>query len=190
MSTLPAFDKLTEIAKQLNTESNQVGETIKAFEKRLNDLNIGLETWLDSDPLYEWTEEGDEDSTGDREQGTHVVVIGYAKYGDEWCVSVKTDRYVERPNPNGYGTETHTTLVSPVRPLRDSSREYRLKALPLLPKLLDQIIHEGEKLLQRIGEAKRKLSAPQEARTKTDSERSEGKSVKRQTLDPGKHSAS
>src|SRR5438552_631515 len=84
------LSSLEDTASKLNEASNSVTEILNAVEKRLADMNIGLEVWLDDKPLKKTDArfiDNDDDSAV-----VHWTEkrLGYARVDKKWCLAVKS----------------------------------------------------------------------------------------------------
>jgi len=131
------FPALEAQAAQLNEASDHANRVLGAIEKRLVDLNIGLEIWY-PEPLDRAVSEGD---LGPNETSSRVVqVLGFARVDGKWSLAVKPIRLVSGffqgdmncPFQNEYA-------AGPQTPLLKSSRGLRIAALSAMPAFLVQL---------------------------------------------------
>src|SRR5262245_29463676 len=121
---------LTDTTRRLNQASDTINEIIDATSRTLHDMQLGLEVWLDAQPL---TSRISKDDPRIEEQ------LGFAKTGSDWTLSVRTVEYTpDAEDP--YGGKQECEIAQ--EPLRDCSRRLRIKALPLLPDLLAALKQE------------------------------------------------
>lgn len=163
MSTLPAFQKLTEVAKKLNDESDKINKLIERFQDKLNSLNVGLEVWLERDPLEEWREEDDEEvsnetwgerTPAEEEPKIYKRLLGYTKSYDGWAVSVKTiAEYYDHK-----GRFQSIDVANSEIELLKESREIRLESVTLFPQLLEEITARAEGLITQVSTIESKLN--------------------------------
>jgi superfamily II DNA/RNA helicase len=127
-----SYRKLSEVASELNTVSDSLGNIIADLDLALKKLNLGITVWVklrgDDDPeTYDhWREE-----------------IGYAKIGGKWGVALQTvtgnyqhpDRdYVEKWLFN------------------DAPRQLRLSSLVYIPELLEKLSEHAANATKQIAE--------------------------------------
>jgi hypothetical protein len=128
--------ELSSIALKLNQKSDQLNALITSINAKLAKLNFGIEVWLKSHPI--------------KENGDSKVFLGYYKSKDEWQLTVwDPDDSLEPgdiPSPRSSGN---------LWPLTAASRELRLLAMPLIPKLLDGIKDKAEELLSGLEAAEK-----------------------------------
>lgn len=124
------FERISQLAQQLNDSSDEINRVIRQANEKLGDMNIGLEVWLDeqSDPGLD--DEG--------------MILGYAKAEDGWQLVVKSLR-------------VRAVIGQIAEPLTKQSRNVRVRAVGLIPKLLSRIADQAETLLDGIKGAKQEL---------------------------------
>jgi prefoldin subunit 5 len=123
-----SFQRLTESAARLNTASDELSKAITPIEAVLKKLNLGVSKWytfagsgnhLDVDGYY-WSSE-----------------IGYAKVNGKWCIALaERSGYVQNPEQE---SETEWAF-------NDAPRHLRIRAVQEIPKLLDALVDEADKV--------------------------------------------
>src|SRR5262245_23899062 len=135
------FAELSQAADTLNTESNHINQLIQRFEERLRQTNVGLEVWcgafLTSSPVDIVSPDGETSEPGCEE--TH---LGWAKGFKGWELMVSVWEFQQQD-----GEWEHTRTHS-VEPLRQASRDLRIKALEHFPDLLERLTSEAEKAIR------------------------------------------
>jgi len=134
---------LSDLSKKLNQKSDRLNDTIESINQKLEDLNLGVETWLTgspidrSDPYYDYNKNA---SVPVRDE----TWLGYLRFPDAsgWALAAKVVTLNERDRVILDG--------EPARPLLNMSRNIRVKAMKLIPELLDAIKDTAEELLQSI----------------------------------------
>jgi hypothetical protein len=131
------INELSSIALKLNQKSDQLNALITSINENLARLNFGIEVWLESHPV--------------KENGNAKAFLGYCKSKDEWQLAIWDPNDAleleDRPSVRLAGSN--------VWPLAEVSRELRLLAMPLIPKLLDGIKEKAEDLLKGLEAAER-----------------------------------
>jgi len=147
------INELSSLARKLNQKSDETNSIITTFNKKLGDLNLGLEVWLENSDI-----EGNEYSRLSQAQNNLrprqkvVTYLGYCNVEDAWQLATKTGILIE--DWDSGCQEVSTELISVTyKPLLKATRQIRVGALPLVPRLLDQIKYRAESLLQAIDEA-------------------------------------
>ena|SRR2546425_404654 len=146
------IQELSKLSLKLNQKSDQLNVLITSINKKLGAMNLGVEVWLGDKPL----EMGETKHRPD-EQDCDVMyqegrVLGYCRIGGSWQLGLKTCWY----DFVDAGCEAEpTTLAGSEEPLLGASRLNRIKALELLPELLDQIKARAQKMLESIESAEK-----------------------------------
>lgn len=150
-----SLNELSDVSARLNAKSNNLNKLISSTNERLQEMNFGTEVWLTDDAI-----ETSDTETVHRERPDVEVapfydatLLGYCEVEDEWQLAVKNTTVVEKTNP--YGGNTYNALQDSRRPfpLLKASRAIRMKAMRLIPALLDELKSEAEQLLKSIEEA-------------------------------------
>jgi hypothetical protein len=149
------INELSVLSRKLNQKSDKTNSIISTINKKLNALNFGLEVWLDDPAIV----------TGDL-QRVHagqmdplprqkpVTYLGYYDTSDGWQLGTKCGFLLEEWDKDSEQVVTELTEVE-YQPLLKEAREVRVGALPLVPRLLDEIKSRAESLLKAIDEAER-----------------------------------
>jgi len=145
------LNELAHLSQLLNKESDSHSQYLAQLEKYLRQLNLGVETWV---VLSESSMSG----TPSRDSSRRTY-LGYAKTDEGWLFATKIVR-VERgywqgdsdcPWENEYEEEQP-------KPLLKSSREIRLQAAAMLPRLLDALKENAEETLKALQQANSRLA--------------------------------
>lgn len=146
-----ALSGLTNIAQQLNEESDSVNELIATVEDAINQAKPGVEAWLSTYVEHEIASS----TRYDEDRGCDVRsywVIGYGPAGGEnWGILARQDEVdakEENPTPR---------LISFVKSLSACPRNIRIDAAPLLEVLVYQVRERAEEMLNSLREAKGKV---------------------------------
>lgn len=142
--------ELQEVSTRLNQKSDEVNNTLELFQSKLNFMNVGLEVWL-STPLKI------ESRTGEPASTTQIEYhLGWAKHDLLWGLVVKkvvvksgfVDDNYEEPWEEVFDEKPPTEL-------RDASRELRVAALSLLPKMVTALKKKATTTIKEIEDAKK-----------------------------------
>ena len=147
------FKELSSLSRQLNIQSNKLASIISSINKNLSDLNFGVAVWIENDPVIsnDWRDEHYDVEVDHRVVRTcRATLLGYCQVEDAWQLAVKDVTLSDDPD-NTYNYEISNSIQP--HSLLSASREERIKAMRLLPKLLDLIKEEGEKLIEQISQA-------------------------------------
>ncbi len=166
------LDDLAALSKKLNEESNQINTILANFEKRLGEMNLGIEAWVrpwgflgvHSPGLGQghWTALTIDFSTqDDGEELMNCEVLGYGvplemhasnPKGKEsrYSLLVRKELYYKElseddSEPSWVFQGTDSTI-----PLLQASRELRLAALERLEYLVEALEIESQRLLSTI----------------------------------------
>jgi hypothetical protein len=130
LSTSPdlskTFQRLAESAARLNQASDELSKAIAPIETTLKKLNLGISKWypyaggVDPDGSYDYSE------------------IGYSKVGGKWCLAI-AERSGHEQAP--YGDESFTAWA-----FNDAPRQMRIQAVKAIPKLIEALVDEAEKV--------------------------------------------
>lgn len=130
---------LTDLSRRLNEGSDLVSQRIAQLETALNELKLGVTTWVN---VSIWTEMLDEPSgqTIECEKS-----LGYLKYKGKWGLVL---------------SEGHPALDDHVLVfLRDASRDDRVEAVEKLPLLIKQLETEARKLDKKVTDSAKTIES-------------------------------
>lgn len=127
------FSRLQSLSESLNKESDNLNESIKAFEAKLASLRLGVNAWV-APPLEKEVDEknGLESTTS----------LGYSKATGNWCLTIAYE--------NDFGPES-TQFSS----LSQAPRDIRMKAVRQLPRLLKAIESAAAEAVKEVEEARK-----------------------------------
>lgn len=140
--------QLSRIAQTLNQETDAYTESLTQLEKKLRQMNLGVEAWV---PLKESGMSG----TPGRDSSL-LTVLGYAKTSDGWGFALRDVR-VERGYFEGDEScpwENHYNEGEPTLLLK-SSRELRIHAAKRIGDLLLALQAASNEALKALQEAKK-----------------------------------
>ena len=148
------INELSDLSRRLNEKSDKTNAIITTINHKLATLNFGLEVWLELDI------ENNNFSKVDPLQQTllprekTVTYLGYCNVEDGWQLATKTGQLIEDYDRDSEETFTELTDVD-FKPLLKESRGVRVKALPLVPRLLDEVKEQAESLVKSIDDAEK-----------------------------------
>ena len=144
------FESLSKTAPQVNEASDSINTILAAFVERLDDLNLGIEVWL-NDPLEQSASEGEPDN-----YTRIMVLLGYSKARDRggWGLSIKEVEI--KGYLNSYSGDVCEEIFNSKqsRCLMKASRNLRLASLDKLPGLLKSIDEKAKETVESIEKAK------------------------------------
>lgn len=77
--------------------------------------------------------------------------LGYGRHGEGWALLTRTRRWIREPN----GQE-EARVDDPVsKPLLRAARELRVKAVALIPQLIEALHHEASNVIKAVEKAKK-----------------------------------
>ena len=130
--------QLSVASEGLNNVSDIFNEQIKVIEEALASYNIGVTAWVQA--YIESYEDCDW-------QGAVIGIIetyysiGYEKSGSKWSLMVASE--CDYGHPPGQSDRTEWVL-------RDAPREIRIKAIGAIPKLIEALIAEANRLAAEV----------------------------------------
>lgn len=161
MSTAEAamanLSELSQLSKTLNEQSNQVNELLQNVERKLVEMNLGVEGWvvIGSDRYTE---------TDLHENSIYWCAesqIGFSQWHDQWKLMFKRVHFERSFDIHGREDWVQRSEDS-LRPLLQASRALRLEAMGHLEELFDALADEAKRVLQGIEKGQksyRKLTA-------------------------------
>lgn len=157
--------ELSDLSRKLNQKSDALSTTIISLNEKLAKLNLGVETWLTSsaiergDPYYDY----ERDPHGDFPLHNETW-LGYCRFDElGWALAVKhvalqITNHMDQ-EARALFTYTPSVVEAEKKPLLDASREIRLKAMKVVPELLDAVKQKAEELLESIDKAEKAAQA-------------------------------
>jgi hypothetical protein len=137
-----SYQQLCNAASDLNTISDELGNSISQIDAALRSLNLGISVWVD---IVSTDDDQTHDYWGEK--------VGYAKVSGKWGISLCTfSGNYERPEQ-----ETGEEWL-----FNDGPRKLRLSAIEKIPDLLKNLSEEAVKTTERI---RGKLAAAQQVAT-------------------------
>lgn len=152
---------LKPLAKKLNAQSDAFNKALETIQKSVNELGLGVEVWLENHPLSEsdWEEIRDDTGTPTGAREFYRDELGYGRLGAGWALLVRTRRGVSSgshpEDVDFYEAGGDAPTLPSYRALLGVSRSLRIAAVPLIPKLLDELKDAATAALQRIEQAKK-----------------------------------
>jgi len=129
-----SYRKLSEAASALNEASDLLGQAIEVLDEALAELKIGVTGWV---TFSESTSEHDEtQSTAER--------LGYDKVGSRKGLAIGV---VDIDHTDGSEEIKQQWLFN------EAPRRLRMRAIDLVPALLDELTKEAEKTAERVKES-------------------------------------
>jgi hypothetical protein len=150
---------LAPLSPRINTATNELNQALESIQKQINDLALGVEVWLDGEGTelaqdFIWRDINDE--IADYARTYQAQELGYGRHSDSWALLVRTMGYPQtrlRHTPE-WKFEGEPFEIDR-KPLLRSARHLRVKAVSLIPQLVDQLKAEAEKVIDAVEQAKR-----------------------------------
>jgi len=137
------FSTLAELSEKLNSKTDNLNAVITSFNENLARLNLGIEVWIDADPLER---KNVRNETRTRScLAADLTVLGYCRTDEGWQLAVKTATKIEYTE-NGGLREELVDEASP-QPLLKAARQVRLTAIPQLPRIVSELEGRARALL-------------------------------------------
>ena len=127
-----AFTKLTESAKNINDVSNELAKPIAAMQIGLKKLNIGVACWTNI-----------QGGTDQFEDAYWSNDVGYARVKGEWSLAIRS--------VNGILSQPDAEMET-VWPFNEAPRHLRIKAVDLLPTLIEDMVQATDATTKRMGD--------------------------------------
>lgn len=164
---------LEPLSKRLNTATDEFTQILESIQNRLNALSLGVEAWVYDEPLSghyltrsvgdEWVELDGVPVTSWSENDVERVKrlrsvtlhrLGYGRVGDGWALLVGSFRQREIHTGARWDPEEDSETESDRKPLLRSARHLRVEAIAEIPRLVDQIKAEAERVIAAVEQAK------------------------------------
>ena len=164
---MSSISELSKLSAQLNQESEHVNVAIGRFNDTLASMNLGVQTWLTeylwkgeyftqpkpptaiNPTCADWLREEEVKAATDIRRSAKAVQLGYAKAEDRFQLVVRTVTVEEFIDGSGQGCERIVNPSDP-QPLTKASRNLRIDALEMLPRLTESIAGRIHSLLKSI----------------------------------------
>jgi hypothetical protein len=139
--------ELTKNAAEFNRATDSINSLIKHFEDTLQNLNLGIETWIEYHPLDSYEDTVD-DGEGEMKPGKIDTELGFTKRAGEWGLALRVVVY------RAEETAWDFLRVESEFPLCNASRELRIAALGQFPQLLRDLNDKVKSIIKKIQTAR------------------------------------
>lgn len=143
------INELTHLGRQLGEKSQSLDTIISTVNRKLAGLGLGFEVWLTDDPIQT---EGYQNCDCRRNSGLRwceATFLGWGDYLDDWQLMVKETTFEKAVGSRG--SESEQAINSgPPTPLLDAEKTVQIKAMRLLPRLLEELKSEAEDVIASI----------------------------------------
>ena len=151
-----ALEELKSISARINESSDVLNSTLQQVNTKLRELNFGLTVWLDGPPLA--VKSVDPPA---RLLRMHIYkveereILGFTKIHQVgWCLAVVKLRVAHGHFEGDTSCPFSEVTEDDPRPLMECSRDLRVAAIELLPKIFELLKAEGNRLLASIEQVK------------------------------------
>jgi hypothetical protein len=151
--------ELKSISEVLNDTSDSLTTTLTEINQEINNLNLGIQAWLESSPLISGRRRPAPENyptpyVHTVEEG--ALILGYARTTEGWGLAVK-EADIQEGFYEGDSDCPFTEALEKTKPmlLLKAARPVRAAAIRLIPLLLQSLKDEGNKLLKDIAVAKK-----------------------------------
>ena len=127
------FSRLQDLSNSLNKKSDELNESLKAFEAMLASFRLGVEAWVRPSLETSTDDHGIE----------YATTLGYSKASGNSCLTL-----AYRNSMDDEGSYV---------PLNQASRELRIKAVEQLPKLLKALENAADEAVQDVEKARKNM---------------------------------
>lgn len=147
------ISRLASASRQLDQKSRAVRSIVSTMNKKLVGLELNVEIWLNDDPI----QASDYDSSGGNENlcpwSREAMLLGWSSHPGEWQLSVRAATLQTTVVSHG---NKHEEVIdsTPPTPLLEEGHMIQVKAMRLLPRLLDELKRETTNLVIGIEEAR------------------------------------
>lgn len=133
-SSVPAslLKQLSAASATINNATDQFNEQVKTIEDSLASYNLGVSGWAPACTLSEQAS----DQEGNTYDYGRQISLGYQKENGKWCLMISS--WIAE-------FEAYEKWV-----FRDAPRELRMQSIAGLPKLLEKLIAEANKLAEEV----------------------------------------
>jgi hypothetical protein len=129
------FSRLQDLSNDLNKKSDELNESLKAFEAKLASFRLGVTAWV-SPPL----------ETEKEDDGNEITTkLGYSKVTGSWCLTLEYDDDFT----SGFDNAPYPHYT----PLSQAPRDLRIKAVEQLPMLLKEIEKRADEAVKEVHQA-------------------------------------
>ncbi len=148
MRTQQALRAMGLSVQQLNAEANRAHTYITDLEKALEEARPGVECWV---VAYQSDPGACVDLRGNDYSIVRTVEIGFGKHGAKWAL-LAADRTYYTDDSLEVDWEKPRTEDETVVLLRDSDRVTKIRAVPVLPRLIEDMTQKIEQMTRAAAE--------------------------------------
>lgn len=155
MVNTETLSQLSELGKQLNSDSNSVNAAIEALNEQLRAMNLGVEAWVQiADSGFRL-----ESQFETQRKYKDVTLLGFCKIEDQWQLAINEQTVDYVPNADDH-YEVDQLTEDDYTALLKAPRALRIEAVEHFDELLDKLKAEATRTLAGVTKAKR-LASPE-----------------------------
>jgi hypothetical protein len=125
-----SYQRLTKVAANLNTASDNLGKVIALLDERLKKLNLGISAW------HKYADYGDEAGN------YRCSYLGYARVGNKWGIAISKTSGNHNSPPEYHKDEEWL--------FNDAPRNLRMEAVEHIPAMIETLISTAEQAVEKI----------------------------------------
>jgi hypothetical protein len=151
-----SINELSNLAKQLNSQSDSLNKSIATLNDHLASLNLGLEVWLDAGPFpledsgYYIIQDRAHPHVG--KKGRDTITLGYSKVEDKWQLAIKDESFIYEGKGDDQDEISDGCMTAP---LLKATREVRTEAVRHFDRLIDHMKTQARSMLENIASAEK-----------------------------------
>ncbi|MEE8143467.1 MAG: hypothetical protein V3T77_10245 [Planctomycetota bacterium] len=150
------LEGLSESAQALRKEAESVGQVIDSVQTRLNGMNLGVEVWLEDQPLRTRELSVSASNVAPRIE----VQLGFAPlwmHGKEqWCLQLREAEYGPQAI-SGEGEQFKLSRIHKQQALSECSKPDQVAALSILPALIQKLTTATQEQMRTLRDSKKLL---------------------------------
>lgn len=150
------FERLSTLTQQFNQQCSTLNDTIAEWNTRLANLSLGLEVWLNTQPLEtSGLYQAINPETEKPQQHFDRTLLGYAHVDGQWQLAIKEEYTIYQYNE--YGQEEAVTDSDQERVIRllSAGRLLRIKAMERLDGLFELLEAEVTRGVNTVAKAQK-----------------------------------
>ena len=125
-----SYKRLSAVASQLNTASDELGKSVASLDEALKTLNLGIASW------YKF-------AGSDNDDGSYwAKYIGYVRIGSRWGIGLRKTSGHDYAPPD-YNSDEEWLF-------NDAPRQLRIEAVEHIPAMIEQLITAAEAAVENI----------------------------------------
>jgi hypothetical protein len=149
MVNTTTLSQLSQLGKELNSDSNSVNAAIESLNEQLREMNLGVGAWIEISGSGFKLESQFEGARKYRD----ITLLGFCRFEDEWQLTINEQRVYFVLDPEDH-SEVDELFEEDLTALLKASRHLRIAAVAHFDELLDALKAEAERTLAGVKRAK------------------------------------